>query len=671
MTLLKFLTDKTVDRHDAAVRAAVTNELAATFPDAQWEIKTDINDYKPENLANLWLRNVRSGIKEALLQHSKGESEYRDWIGKTHYVTISISPKTIGTKRKANEGWRISLIGFPAANTAAIGIASHYQGTMNNNEMAAASGLLRQMASEGLIEAGMNLNGRPIDPNDWNELGLIVRPVTEVSEVGIPTEVDDGRLALINIRTTTVKKILSSFISIEPLDPEGSDSDLAENLKQWADQAWALANTIPPFTSIPDFEAIRSLAIKDPVAAQLRMRLHKKSSTRSIVRIYYGPPGTGKTLAAVSAAVRLADPLFDDRGDPVQAFQRFNELREQVAFVTFHQALQYEDAIESIRPVIGSAVEVNEGEDGEGDSQEASSEGSEATKPDTPENYGQGLGFRLHEGVLLRMIRAAIANPSKEFVVVIDEINRGDISRILGPLISSLEPDKRLGAEYPIGIELQYPRSEQMESRLFLPGNVHFLGTMNSADRNIALVDHALRRRFEFILVPPEPNLLKSTTDPNPIDLSALLNALNGRIAHLMGAEYTIGHGYFMGCKTNGDVIRVMARKVIPLLGEYFFGNTNLLLLVLSEAPGDVKNIFLETNTDGAFESLFNVSRDVARGLGYRPHEANIALRFDPRFWDDSKTVPMSGDETYAATAIQKIYTVGMPNGEVLEDLEQ
>jgi 5-methylcytosine-specific restriction protein B len=340
--------------------------------------------------------------------------------------------------------------------------------------------------------------------------------------------------------------------------------------------------------------------------------------------------------------VKLADPGFDDKGDPSASFARFNELAGQVAFVTFHQALQYEDAIESIRPMVTN----NEAGNGESDG---------TTEAPPPENNGN-LNYRLHEGVILRMIRAAAEAPDREFVVVIDEINRGDVSRILGPLISALEPDKRVGAEYPIGIELQYPRAEALESRLFLPANIHFLGTMNSADRNIALVDHALRRRFEFVAVPPEPNLLQPTKDKDPIDLSRLLATLNARIAHLMGPEYTIGHGYFMACRANDDVIRVMAQKIIPLLGEYFYGNPGLMLLVLGDSPGNSNNIHVITEPNTAFEALFNLPRETAGGLGYRPHEVGFSLRFDPRFWDGTRVIPGPQDESYAVKAIQKIY---------------
>ncbi len=398
---------------------------------------------------------------------------------------------------------------------------------------------------------------------------------------------------------------------------------------------------------------MRSLALQDLAAASLRLQLRRKSSTRSAVRIYYGPPGTGKTLSAVREAVKLADPAFGEKEGPEAAFARFNELGGQIAFITFHPALQYEDVIEWIRPVVGG-VEAAPDEAAD-EEQDAGVRGSE-----DPPAEGD-LSYRIHEGLFLRMIRKAAQEPDKEFVIVIDEINRGDVSRILGPLLSALEADKRVGAEFPIGVELQYPRAEQLESRLYLPPNIHFLGTMNSADRNIALVDHALRRRFDFIACPPEPALLGSTTGTDPINMPRLLDTLNARIEHLLDADHCIGHGYFMGCKTTSDLIAVFARKVIPLLTEYFYGNAGLLLLVLGDTPGGASNILQVIKPETSFDKVFNIDRDIAAKLGYRAHEAALAVRVEPRFWDQNRAIPGPQDENYAARAIRKIYEVVPP----------
>jgi 5-methylcytosine-specific restriction protein B len=641
MGLRDFLIDRTTAGHDQAAKTAAEGILRAIFPESRWSCEIDVESYSPENYANLWNNELRKSIRNALSDAGKGRADYESWLGEIHFVSIRLEPRPVFEDRiQSNKGWRVSVLALPAAHVIAVGIASHYQGGQAHNALGRASGLLHDAARDGLSGLASTLPGRKINADDWDKAGLFEAPITEVANVALPAAGDAASLFLKDLRTTTVKKILASYISVEPVSAATTEAQLLSILTKWEQVAWKLATQVYPFTSVNDFEPFRSLALQDLPAAGLRLQLRRKAGSRSIVRIYYGPPGTGKTLLAVRDAVKLADPGFNDGGNASASFARFSELKDQLAFVTFHQALQYEDAIESIRPVI-SHRESDEDED-ERDEEPAAENG--------------GLSYRLHEGVILRMVRAAAQDAGREFVVVIDEINRGDVSRILGPLISALEPDKRVGAEYPIGIELQYPRAEALESRLFLPANLHFLGTMNSADRNIALVDYALRRRFEFIEVPPEPSLLKPTTDQDPIDLRQLLTVLNARITHLMGSEYMIGHGYFMACRKNEDVIRVMAKQIIPLLTEYFYGNPGLLLLVLGESPGKPANMHQITAANTAFETVFNLPVDIASGLGYRPHEVGLRLRLDPRFWDNTRIIPGPQDESYAVKAILQIF---------------
>lgn len=397
--------------------------------------------------------------------------------------------------------------------------------------------------------------------------------------------------------------------------------------------------SVYPFGDIGEFEKFRSVAMEDLTTARARLRLRQAGDGRSIVRIYYGPPGTGKTLVAVQKAVELADPGFAEMDDFRACFEHFTTaLADRAAFVTFHQALQYEDVVESIRPVL---VEEDEGEEGAG-KQERDPESSE-------------LRYRLHAGPLMRILRSALDDRSSEYVLVIDEINRGDISRILGPLISALEPDKRLGASYPVGFDSQYPRSGE-DPRIFMPSNLHVIGTMNSADRNIALVDHALRRRFEFVEVPPDPALLGGAGSSLSIDLEALLRALNRRIAFLLGKEHEIGHGYLMGCKTDEEVVERFARRILPLLSEYFYGNAAGLLLVLGDRIGGEHNIHEIETAATSFESVFGRDLESALELGYRSQQAQLTVGVDPRFWDVRRLPPGPGDPAFALRALEKIY---------------
>lgn len=189
--------------------------------------------------------------------------------------------------------------------------------------------------------------------------------------------------------------------------------------------------------------------------------------------------------------------------------------------------------------------------------------------------------YELHRVSLNDLLCAAGIEEEKPdpYVFIIDEINRGNVSAIFGELITLLEEDKRLGAENEQKVTLPYSGD-----RWGIPSNVHIIGTMNTADRSLTQLDTALRRRFEFEEMMPQPDLLNQ--DVEGVDLTKLLEAINLRIEALYDREHTIGHAYFMGVKTLDDLRGVFARKVIPLLQEYFFEDYERIRMVLNDRGG-------------------------------------------------------------------------------------
>lgn len=270
--------------------------------------------------------------------------------------------------------------------------------------------------------------------------------------------------------------------------------------------------------------------------------------------IYYGPPGTGKTFD-------LQALLVSDYTDA--------EYGERYEFVTFHQSYGYEEFVEGLRPVI-----TKRGKKRTADSEAASAPNGE-------------VRYEIKPGAFLRLCDRARKNPSRQYAMVIDEINRGNISKIFGELITLVEVDKREGAKYPVAVTLPYSAET-----FSVPSNVDVIGTMNTADRSLALVDTALRRRFEFIESMPKPSILAGTIVSHngvDIDIEQLLTMLNKRIEALYDRDHTVGHAYFTRLKDLKEADRfselktVFRNKIIPLLEEYFFEDWQKIRLVLGD----------------------------------------------------------------------------------------
>ncbi|SHM96417.1 5-methylcytosine-specific restriction enzyme B [Pseudomonas asturiensis] len=172
-------------------------------------------------------------------------------------------------------------------------------------------------------------------------------------------------------------------------------------------------------------------------------------------------------------------------------------------------------------------------------------------------------------------------------VLIIDEINRGNVSRIFGELITLIEPSKRAGADEALEVTLPYSKE-----RFSIPGNVYLIGTMNTADRSLAAMDIALRRRFTFIEVPPSPELLDGV-EVEGVAIDELLSVLNLRIEALLDRDHRLGHAYFIPLKddtTLERLERIFRGQILPLLQEYFFEDWQRIQWVLNDqrkAPED------------------------------------------------------------------------------------
>ncbi|EAI2031683.1 McrB family protein [Campylobacter jejuni] len=205
----------------------------------------------------------------------------------------------------------------------------------------------------------------------------------------------------------------------------------------------------------------------------------------------------------------------------------------------------------------------------------------------------------------------------KSYIIIIDEINRGNVSKIFGELITLIEPSKRIGEKEELKVTLPYSGE-----KFGVPKNVYIIGTMNTADRSITSLDTALRRRFEFIEMMPDVS--KLSMDCEGINLQELLKAINTRIEYLLDREKTIGHAFFVSVENLEDLKKVFQNKIIPLLQEYFYNDYALINEVLND-NGMIKE---DKKDDKYLQKIKNLDSVNSERSIY-----NIAS-FDDKIWD-------------------------------------
>lgn len=405
----------------------------------------------------------------------------------------------------------------------------------------------------------------------------------------------------------------------------------------------------------------------------------KSDKNTPLNQILFGAPGTGKTYNTKRIAVEIINGKKQRSREEINAEYEDLVNAKQIVFTTFHQSLSYEDFIERIKPETSDGNITYEVKDGifKNLCQNANPKNTvsfentyeklqqklaenEIIELKTPTNKTFSIALnkngnlslmtgskREKQGVLTKekllqqlngkevfigwegYFKGVIDylqsefnfNPeakenTKNYVLIIDEINRGNVSAIFGELITLLEEDKRKGNKEQTEVTLPYSND-----KFSVPNNVYIIGTMNTADRSVEALDTALRRRFSFVEMQPNPEVLKESKYKD-VDLKQLLETINLRIEVLLDKDHQIGHSYFIEIQNLEDLKQTFKDKIIPLLEEYFYGDFGKIGLVLGGSF-----IYQERNT-AKFPKNFNYENDFL--------EDRKVYRFTPfENWDE------------------------------------
>ena len=309
--------------------------------------------------------------------------------------------------------------------------------------------------------------------------------------------------------------------------------------------------------------------------AWLELRRHSPADSQTVSfdnrasQAYFDKDNSGAWYLLPESRVlltELAQQLaeFKQAQRDQQANQNHSMGQQRFSMVSFHQAYGYEEFVEGIRPMMGRSTHTN----------------------NSPSNQTQ-MSYGIEDGAFLKLCQRAARDPQHRYAMLIDEINRANVSRVFGELLSLIEPDKRAGKPNAMTINLAY------SGRAFsVPDNIDIYATMNTQDHSLAPLDMALRRRFRFINCPPQPELLPTISDncnasdlleTNTVDLSKLLTGLNTRITQILGAEAQLGHAFLFSVNHLAQLQTVLVEQIIPQLAQAAGGQVAVLQYIFRD----------------------------------------------------------------------------------------
>lgn len=381
-------------------------------------------------------------------------------------------------------------------------------------------------------------------------------------------------------KTYTLQSLMSKYVDYEITDVQ-LKSAFTRHSEGWILLSLILLQHHGKMTAADVQTKVDSLLLGTPISAPTILNEHSiepapvSSSIRSQPRVFFKCDPTNWYVDWVR--IQSAMPDF------FTTFLAGSAVEKRYDFVTFHQSYSYEDFVEGIRPEYNAVA--------------------------------KGIDYTPKPGVFKLLCDKARKNKEKEYAIFIDEINRGNISEIFGELITLIELDKREGKSGALQVVLPYSKTPFQ-----VPANVSVYGTMNTADRSIDQMDIALRRRFKFVPMKPNSEVIQKELDLNGIDatniegvdLIKMFNTMNNRIELLLDSQHLLGHAIFLKVKTAKDIADVIRNVVVPLLEEYFFDDLQKIQLVFNDLDdsGNLKSTAIYCSYSLEADDYFKYTAD-------------------------------------------------------------
>ena len=371
------------------------------------------------------------------------------------------------------------------------------------------------------------------------------------------------------------------------------------------------------------------------------LQIHSSASSKTVS--YKNRAGQAYFDKDESGAWHL---LPESRSLLVELSQRLNEFRQAqqdnqpiqkqcYSIVSFHQAYGYEEFVEGIRPIISS-----------------SEQGEQSTQNHRQENYHQ-MRYAIQDGAFLKLCQRAAQDPKQRYAMLIDEINRANVSRVFGELLSLIETDKRRGQTNAMQVNLAY------SGRAFsVPANVDIYATMNTQDHSLAPLDMALRRRFRFINCPPKPELLQVINVSNnvfkdlkddksleTIDLAKLLIGLNRRITQTLGQDAQLGHAFLFSVQNLAQLQAALVEQIIPQLAQAAGGQVALLQHVFNDERQPTSAQFiLDSQSNFNQPSDINTQRLISESEMFAGHNAFAGITMNDSYTINPSLIEQTGE---------------------------